>query len=79
MLDLRYSEVALLLNYAFFYAKQMLGTEKMSSLLLRINLSQIFTIYNLWALRKLSEDFQEDVLSEIILLYTRFSLSLLFH
>ena len=76
MLDLRYSEVALLLNYTFFYAKQMLGIDKMSSLLLRINLSQIFTIFNLWALRKLSEDFQEDVLSEIILLYTRFSLSL---
>ena len=76
MLDLRCSEVVLLLSYAFFYAKQMLGIDKMSSLLLRINLSQIFTIFNLWALRKLSEDFQEDVLSEIILLYTRFSLSL---
>ena len=47
MLDLRCSEVALLLSYAFFYAKQMLGIDKMSSLLLRINLPRIFTIYNL--------------------------------
>ena len=76
MLDLRCREVALLLNYAFFHAKQMFGIDKMSPLLLRINLPQVFTIYNIWALRKLSEDFQEDVLGGVILLYNRYSVSL---
>ena len=42
--------------------QQMFGIHKMSPLLLRINLSQIFTIYDIWALQKLSEDFQENIL-----------------
>ena len=40
---------------------------KMSSLLLRIYLSQIFTISDIWAFRKLSIDFQENFLCRVIL------------
>ena len=58
------------------HAKQMFDIDKMSPLLLRIYLPQLFTIYNIWALRKLSEDFQEDVLGGVILLYNRYSVSL---
>ena len=54
------------------YARQMIDIDKMSPLLL----PQVFTIYNIWALRKLSEDFQEDVLGGVILLYNRYSVSL---
>ena len=58
------------------HAKQMFGIDKMSPLLLRINLPHVFTIYIIWALRKLWEDFQEDVLGGVILLYNRYSVSL---
>ena len=51
----------------------MFGIHKMSPLLLRINLSQIFTIYDIQALQKLSEDFQENILSGVILVYNRYS------
>ena len=60
------------------HAKQMFGSDKMSPLLLRINLPQVFTICNIWVLRKLSEDFQENVLDGIIFLYNRSSVSLEF-
>ena len=76
MVDLRRRKVALLLNYVFFHAKQMFGIDKMSPLLLRINLPQVFTICNIWALRKLAEDFQEDVVDGVIFLYNRSSVSL---
>ena len=55
------------------HAKQMFGIDKMSPLLLRINLPQVFTIYIIWVLRKLSEDFQEDILGGVILLYNCYS------
>ena len=54
------------------HAKQMIGIDKMSPLLL----PQVFTIYNIWALRKLSEDFEQDVLGGVILLYNCYSVSL---
>ena len=54
----------------------MFGIDKMSPLLLRINLPQVFTIYIIWTLRKLWEDFQEDILGGVILLYNRYSVSL---
>ena len=51
----------------------MFGIDKMLTLLLRINSPQIFTIYNISALRKLSQDFQENILAEVILVYCRYS------
>ena len=51
----------------------MFGIHKMSPLLLRINLSQIFTIYDIQALQKLSEDFQENILGGVILVHNRYS------
>ena len=45
----------------------MIGLGKMPPLLLRINLPQIFTIYDIYALRKLSKDFQENIFGEVIL------------
>ena len=56
----------------FDSCKQMFRTHRMSSLLLRINLSQIFTIYDK-ALRNLSEDFQENILGGIMFVYNRYS------
>ena len=53
--------------------KQMFGNRKMSPLLLRTNLPQIFTIYDIQALRNLSEDFQENILGGAILVYNRYS------
>ena len=44
----------------------------MSPLLLRIDLPQIFTIYHIYVLRKLSEDFQESILGGVILVYNRY-------
>ena len=51
----------------------MFGMEKILTLLLKINSPQIFTIYNIQALQKLSEDFQEDILGGVILVYNRYS------
>ena len=45
----------------------------MSPLLLRTNLPQTFTIYDISALQNLSEDFQENILGEAILVYNRYS------
>ena len=45
----------------------------MSPLLLRTNLPQTFTIYDISALQNLSEDFQENILVEAILVYNRYS------
>ena len=45
----------------------------MSPFLLRINLPQIFIIYNIYALRKLSEDFQGNILGGVILVYNHYS------
>ena len=51
----------------------MFSIEKMSPLLLRMNLPQIFTVYDIYALRKLSEDVQENILGRVILVYNRYS------
>ena len=51
----------------------MLRIRKMSPLLLRTNLPQIFTIYDIQAIRNLSEDFLENVLGGDILVYNRYS------
>ena len=51
----------------------MFGIRKMSPLLLRTNLPQIFTIYDIQAIRNLSEDFLENVLGGDILVYNRYS------
>ena len=45
----------------------------MSSLLLRTNLPQISTIYDIWELRNLSEGFQVNILGGAILVYNRYS------
>ena len=50
----------------------MFGIHKMSPLVLRINLSQVFTIYDIQPLQKLSED-QENILGGVILVYNRYS------
>ena len=57
----------------FASSKQIFGIDKMLTLLLRINSPQIFTIYNIQELRKLSEDFQENTLGAFILAYDRYS------
>ena len=51
----------------------MLRIRKMSPLLLKTNLPQIFTIYDIQAIRNLSEDFLENVLGGDILVYNRYS------
>ena len=51
----------------FASCKQLFSIHKMSPLLLRINLPQIFTIYDTEALEKLSEDFQENILGGVTL------------
>ena len=51
----------------------MFGIRKMSRLLLSTNLPQISTIYDIWALRNLSEDFQVNILGGDILVYNRYS------
>ena len=51
----------------------MFGIRKMSRLLLRTNLPQISTVYDIWALRNLSEDFQVNILGGAILVYNRYS------
>ena len=45
----------------------MFGIHKISPLLVGISLSQIFTIYDIQALQRLSEDFQENILGGVIL------------
>ena len=42
--------------------------DKIPPLLLRINLPQIFTIYDNKALQNLSKDFQENFVGEVILI-----------
>ena len=42
----------------------MFSIDKISPMLLRMNLPQIFKTYDIWALRKLSEDFQENILEK---------------
>ena len=51
----------------------MFHIHKMSSLLLRINLLQIFTIYDIQALQKLSEDSQGNILGGVTLVHNRYS------
>ena len=57
----------------FSSCKQLFSIHKMSPLLLKINLPQIFTIYDTEALEKLSEDFQENILGGVTLVYIRYS------
>ena len=45
----------------------------MSPMLLRMNLPQTFTIYDIQAPRKLSEDFKENIFGRFILAYNRYS------
>ena len=52
--------------------KKMFGIRKMSPLLPRINLPQIFTIYDIQAFWKLSEDFKQNIIDEAILVYNRY-------
>ena len=42
-------------------------------MLLRMNLPWIFTIYDIYAFQKLSEDFQENIFSRVILVYDCYS------
>ena len=49
----------------------MFGIDKMLTLLLKINSPQMFTIYNIQVLRKLSQDFQENIRGGVILVYCR--------
>ena len=51
----------------------MFDIHKKSPLLLRINIPQIFTIYDIQALRKLAEDLQENILRGVTLVYNRYS------
>ena len=53
----------------------MFGIDKICylHLLLRISSPQVFTIYNIQALRKLLEDFQENIVGGVILGYDRYS------
>ena len=53
----------------FASSKQMFSIDKNSTMLLRMNLPWIFTIYDIYALQKLSEDFQEDIFGRVILVY----------
>ena len=57
----------------FASCKQIFGIHKMSPFLLRTNLPQIFTIYDIQALRILLEDFQENILGGVNLVYNRYS------
>ena len=51
----------------------MFGIDKVLTLLrLQINSPQISTIYNIYALRKLSEHFQENILGGVILIHDRY-------
>ena len=43
----------------------MFGIDKMQALLVSINLPQIFTIYDIYVLRMLQKDFQENILGEV--------------
>ena len=45
----------------------MFDINKMPPLVLTINIPQIFTIYDIYVLRKLSKDFEENILGAIIL------------
>ena len=51
----------------------MFNIHKISPLLLKINLPQILTIYDILRLRKLSEDFQENILDGVSLVYKHYS------
>ena len=57
----------------FASSKQMFSIDKNSTMLLRMNLPWIFTIYDIYALQKLSEDFQEDIFGRVILVYDCYS------
>ena len=52
---------------------QMFDIHKMSSLLPRINLPQIFTFYDVQRLQNLSEGFQENIIGGLILVCNRYS------
>ena len=43
----------------------MFGIDKMQALLVSMNLPQIFTIYDIYVLRMLPKDFQENILGEV--------------
>ena len=47
----------------------MFGIDKMLTFLLKTNSPQMFTTYNIQVLRKLSQDFRENIRSEVILVY----------
>ena len=54
--------------------KQMFSNHKMSPWQLKINVSQVFTIYDdIQALQKLAEDFQENILGGASLVYNHYS------
>ena len=57
----------------FASSKQMFSIDKNSTMLLRMNLPWIFTIYDIYALQKLSEDFQENIFGRVILVYDCYS------
>ena len=51
----------------------MFVVDKMLTLLLRINSPHIFTVYIIYALRKVSENFQENIIGGVLLVYDRYS------
>ena len=51
----------------------MFSINKISPMILRMNLPQIFTIYDIQALQKVPEDFQENILGRVILVYNCYS------
>ena len=51
----------------------MFSINRISPMLLRMNLPQIFTIYDIQALLKVPEDFQENILGRLILVYNCYS------
>ena len=57
----------------FTSSKQMFSIDKMSPMLLKMSLPQIFTVYDIQAVRKLPEDFPENILGRVILVYNRYS------
>ena len=57
----------------------MFVVDKMLTLLLRINSPHIFTVYIIYALRKVSENFQENIIGGVLLVYDRYSEQLLYN
>ena len=51
----------------------MFSIDKIPPVLLRMNLPQIFAIYDIWALRELSENFKENILGTFILAFNCYS------